>query len=57
MVKVRSGSKTTVIESPFFSLPQALYNVSTTSTRSADEVLEELKQTIQRRNILYKQKG
>ena len=57
MVKVRSGSKTTVIESHFFSLPQALYNVSTTSTRSADEVLEELKQTIQRRNILYKQKG
>ena len=36
---------------------QALYNVSTTSTRSPDEVLEELKQTLDLRDVIYKQKG
>ena len=40
-----------------FLLPQALYNVSSTSTRSSDEVLDELKRVLQDRDIMYKEKG
>lgn len=40
----------------FLSL-QALYNVSSTSTRSSDEVLDELKRVLEDRDIMYKEKG
>lgn len=40
-----------------FLLLQALYNVSSTSTRSSDEVLDELKRVLQDRDIMYKEKG
>lgn len=36
---------------------KALYNVSTTSTRSSDEVLDELKRVLEERDILFKEKG
>ena len=40
-----------------FLVLQALYNVSSTSTRSSDEVLDELKRVLQDREIMYKEKG
>ncbi|XP_073252861.1 maternal embryonic leucine zipper kinase-like [Porites lutea] len=36
---------------------KALYNVSSTSTRSSDEVLDELKRVLELADIMYKQKG
>lgn len=36
---------------------KALYNVSSTSTRSSDEVLDELKRVLEERDILFKEKG
>ncbi|KAJ7392914.1 hypothetical protein OS493_008154 [Desmophyllum pertusum] len=36
---------------------KALYNVSSTSTRSSDEVLDELKRVLEDRCIMYKEKG
>ena len=39
------------------SILQALYNVSSTSTRSSDEVLEELKRVLELADIMFKQKG
>lgn len=36
---------------------KALYNVSSTSTRSSDEVLDELKRVLEDRDIMYKEKG
>ena len=40
-----------------YSLLQALYNVSSTSTRSADEVLDEIKRVLELADIMFKQKG
>ena len=48
--------KTARLHVVFVSL-QALYNVSSTSTRSSDEVLDELKRVLEDRDILYKEKG
>lgn len=36
---------------------KALYNVSSTSTRSSDEVLDELKRVLELADIMFKQKG
>ncbi|KXJ19333.1 Maternal embryonic leucine zipper kinase [Exaiptasia diaphana] len=36
---------------------KALYNVSTTSTRSPEEVIEEIKRVLEEADILYRQKG
>lgn len=36
---------------------KALYNVSSTSTRSADEVLDEIKRVLKLADIMFKQKG